>query len=99
MKLEPNAALFHAAFTQSTLSPLLSATAYMTPGDLTGKPAGTKGNTTEYDSAGFSSEEDFKIYYKVSLGHSVFYVAEMNTQARWNCERGASIKGDSTITR
>lgn len=71
----------------------------MAPGDLTRKPAGTKGNTTEHDSAGLSSEEDFKIYSRVSLGCSVFYVAEMSTQGRRNCKRGASIKGDSTITR
>jgi len=69
------------------LSLLLYATAYMTFLDFTRKSAEWKGDTTEQDSARFSTEEDFKIYYRVSLRRSVFYVAEMNTNAWQNCKR------------
>lgn len=87
LNLEPNAALFSAAFTQSILSLVLYATAYMTRLDLTRKCAEWKGDTTEQDSARFSTEKDFKIYYTVSLRRSMLYVAEMNTHAWQNCKR------------
>lgn len=77
LNLESNAALLSAAFTQSILSLLLYATAYMTLSDLSRKYAEWKGNTTEQGSARFSTEEDFKIYYRVSLRCSMLYVAEM----------------------
>lgn len=69
------------------LSLLLDAPAYMTLSDLTRKSAEWKGDTRERGSARFSTEEDFKIYYRVSLRCSMFYVAEMNTDAWQNCKR------------